>query len=104
MKTFLNQIEAARASFIYQLFARTRPRNLLVSIVEDTARCPNVDVPFFWTRQKCRLLRNGSGSKGFFVPLYLVLRACPVAFDSAFVVVQGTVESNMSDDPTLKTG
>jgi paired amphipathic helix protein Sin3a len=108
-KAFVNQIEAAReeqmakrASYIDPLFARTRPRHQLEFIVEDMQVLQDgLKLTFsFLDRTQAQInFTERKRIEGFlrtFVPLFFMLD--PVAFNSAFIVVQETVDSDMSDD------
>lgn len=108
-KTFVNQIEAAReeqmakrASLIDPLFARTRPRHQLEFAVDDVQVLQDVLKLTFSFLDRTQAQINFAERKrieGFlrsFVPLFFMLD--PVAFNSSFVVVQETVDSDMSDD------
>lgn len=108
-KAFVNQIEAAReeqmakrASLIDPLFARTRPRHQLEYVVEDMRILQDALKLTFSFLDRTQAQINFAERKrieGFlrsFVPLFFMLD--PVAFNSAFVVVQETVDSDVSDD------
>lgn len=108
-KAFVNQIEAAReeqmakrASLIDPLFARTRPRHQLEFVVEDVQVLQDVlKLTFSFLDRTQAQINFGERKRieGFlrsFVPLFFTLD--PVAFNSSFVVVQETVDSEMSDE------
>lgn len=107
-KAFVSQIEAAReeqmskrASLIDPLFSRTRPRHQLEFIVDDIPVLQDAlklvfsfldrtqaQIPLAQRRRIEVFLRS-------FVPLFFMVD--PVAFNAAFVVVQDTADSDMSD-------
>ncbi|TFK41677.1 histone deacetylase complex, SIN3 component [Crucibulum laeve] len=109
-KTFVNQIEAAReeqmakrASLIDPLFARTRPRHQLEFLVEDMQVMQDaMKLTFSFldrTQQQINVVERKRIESFLrsFIPLFFVID--PVAFNSAFVVVQETVaDSDVSDD------
>ena len=108
-KAFVNQIEAAReeqmakrASLIDPLFSRTRPRHQLEFVVEDVQVLQDaLKLTFsFLDRTQAQInfaeRRRIEGFLRSFVPLFFMLD--PVPFNSAFVVIQETVDSDMSDD------
>jgi paired amphipathic helix protein Sin3a len=108
-KAFVSQIEAAReeqmakrASLIDPLFARTRPRHQLEFVVDDMQVLQDALKLSFSFLDRTQAQINFAERKrieGFmrsFVPLFFMLD--PVSFNSAFVVVQETMDSDMSDD------
>ncbi|KAJ7475654.1 histone deacetylase complex, SIN3 component [Mycena latifolia] len=108
-KAFVNQIETAReeqmtkrASLIDPLFARTRPRHQLEFVMDDTQVLQDALKLTFSFLDRTQAQINFAERKrieGFFrsfVPLFFMLD--PVAFNAAFVVVQETVDSELSDD------
>lgn len=109
-KYFVNQIEAAReeqmtkrASLIDPLFARTRPRHQLEFVVDDVQVLQDAMKLTFSFLDRTQAQINFTERKrieGFLrslVPLFFNLE--PVAFNSAFVVIQQeTLDSDMSDD------
>ncbi|KAJ7674160.1 hypothetical protein B0H17DRAFT_1208186 [Mycena rosella] len=108
-KAFVNQIETAReeqmakrASLIDPLFARTRPRHQLEFVMDDTQVLQDALKLTFSFLDRTQAQINFAERKrieGFFrsfVPLFYMLD--PVAFNAAFVVVQDTVDSELSDD------
>ncbi|KAJ6544852.1 hypothetical protein DFH09DRAFT_1172920 [Mycena vulgaris] len=108
-KAFVNQIETAReeqmakrASLIDPLFARTRPRHQLEFFMDDTQVLQDALKLTFSFLDRTQAQINFSERKrieGFFrsfVPLFFMLD--PVAFNAAFLVVQETVDSELSDD------
>lgn len=110
-KAFVNQIEAAReeqmakrASYIDPLFARTRPRHQLEFAVEDMQVLQDGLKLTFSFLDRTQAQINFTERKRIetflrsFVPLFFMLD--PVTFNSAFIVVQETVDSDMSDDLT----
>lgn len=111
-KAFVNQIETAReeqmakrASLIDPLFARTRPRHQLEFIMDDTQVLQDaLKLTFsFLDRTQAQIhFAERKRIEGFlrsFVPLFFMLD--PVAFNAAFVAVQETVDSELSDDPSV---
>ncbi|KAJ7127188.1 hypothetical protein C8R44DRAFT_733814 [Mycena epipterygia] len=108
-KAFVNQIETAReeqmakrASLIDPLFARTRPRHQLEFVMDDTQVLQDALKLTFSFLDRTQAQINFAERKrieGFFrsfVPLFFMLD--PVAFNAAFVVVQETIDSELSDD------
>lgn len=108
-KALACQIEAAReeqtakrAALIDPLFARTRPRHQLEYVVDDMSVLQDtLKLTFsFLDRTQAQInfaeRRKIEGFLRIFVPLFFMLDA--VAFNSAFVVVQETAESEMSGD------
>lgn len=108
-KAFVNQIEAAReeqmakrASLIDPLFARTRPRHQLEFSFDDTRVLQDALKLTFSFLDRTQAQINFADRKRIesflrsFVPSFFMLD--PVAFNSAFVVVQETMDSDMSDD------
>jgi paired amphipathic helix protein Sin3a len=108
-KAFVNQIEAAReeqmakrASLIDPLFARTRPRHQLEFSFDDTRILQDALKLIFSFLDRTQAQINFAERKRIesflrsFVPTFFMLD--PVTFNSAFVVVQETVDSDMSDD------
>ena len=108
-KALVSQIEAAReeqmakrAALIDPLFARTRPRHQLEYVVDDMSVLQDaLKLTFSFLDRTLGQINFGERRKieGFlriFVPLFFMLDA--VAFNSAFVVVQETAESEMSGD------
>ncbi|KAF8634812.1 hypothetical protein AX17_004064 [Amanita inopinata Kibby_2008] len=108
-KTFVSQIEAAReeqiakrASLIDPLFARTRPRHQLEHVVDDVSALQDaLKLTFsFLDRTQAQISfaerRRIEGFLRIFIPLFFM--SDPVSFNSAFVVVQETLESEMSGE------
>ncbi|KAJ7726062.1 hypothetical protein DFH07DRAFT_246063 [Mycena maculata] len=111
-KAFVLQIETAReeqmakrASLIDPLFARTRPRHQLEFVMDDTQVLQDaLKLTFsFLDRTQAQItFAERKRIEGFlrsFVPLFFMLD--PVAFNAAFVVVQETVDSELSDDVSV---
>ncbi|KAJ7650581.1 hypothetical protein FB45DRAFT_888175 [Roridomyces roridus] len=111
-KAFLNQIETAReeqmakrASLIDPLFARTRPRHQLEFLMDDPQVLQDALKLTFSFLDRTQAQINSNERKkieGFlrsFVPLFFMLN--PVDFNAAFAVVQETVDSELSDDPSV---
>jgi paired amphipathic helix protein Sin3a len=111
-KAFVNQIETAReeqmakrASLIDPLFARTRPRHQLEFVMDDTQVLQDALKLTFSFLDRTQGQINFAERKrieGFlrsFVPLFFMLD--PVAFNAAFVVVQETADSELSDDASV---
>ncbi|KAJ6494619.1 histone deacetylase complex, SIN3 component [Mycena vitilis] len=111
-KAFVNQIETAReeqmakrASLIDPLFARTRPRHQLEFILEDTQVLQDaLKLTFsFLDRTQAQIhFAERKRIEGFlrsFTPLFFMLD--PAAFNAAFVVVQESADSELSDDPSV---
>ncbi|KIK06012.1 hypothetical protein K443DRAFT_674585 [Laccaria amethystina LaAM-08-1] len=107
-KSFVSQIEAAReeqmdkrASLIDPLFARTRPRHQLQFVMDDVQILQDsMKLTFsFLDRTQGQInLTDRKRIEGFlrtFIPIFFTLD--PIAFNSAFVVVQETPESDLSD-------
>lgn len=107
-KSFVSQIEAAReeqmdkrASLIDPLFARTRPRHQLQFVIEDVQVLQDSMKLTFSFLDRTQGQINFTDRKrieGFlrtFIPIFFTLD--PVAFNSAFIVVQETPESDLSD-------
>ncbi|KAK2461043.1 hypothetical protein APHAL10511_006984 [Amanita phalloides] len=108
-KFLANQIEASReeqmakrASLIDPLFARTRPRHQLEYVVDDMNVLQDALKLTFSFLDRTQAQINFAERKkieGFlriFVPLFFMVDA--VTFNSAFVIVQETAESEMSSD------
>ncbi|KAJ7494566.1 histone deacetylase complex, SIN3 component [Mycena galericulata] len=108
-KAFVNQIETAReeqmakrASLIDPLFARTRPRHQLEFVLDDTHVLQDaLKLTFsFLDRTQAQIhfpeRKRIEGFLRLFVPLFYMLD--PVTFNAAFVVVQETTDSELSDD------
>ncbi|KAJ7158939.1 hypothetical protein C8R46DRAFT_907080 [Mycena filopes] len=108
-KAFVNQIETAReeqmakrASLIDPLFARTRPRHQLEFVMDDTQVLQDALKLTFSFLDRTQAQINFNERKrieGFlrsFVPLFFMLD--PATFNAAFVVVQETVDSELSDE------
>ncbi|KAJ7773028.1 histone deacetylase complex, SIN3 component [Mycena metata] len=108
-KAFVNQIETAReeqmakrASLIDPLFARTRPRHQLEFVMDDTQVLQDALKLTFSFLDRTQAQINFNERKrieGFlrsFVPLFFMLD--PATFNAAFVVVQETGDSELSDD------
>jgi paired amphipathic helix protein Sin3a len=108
-KAFINQIEAAReeqmakrASLIDPLFARTRPRHQLEFSFDDTRILQDSLKLTFSFLDRTQAQINFAERKRIesflrsFVPSFFMID--PVTFNSAFVVVQETMDSDMSDD------
>ncbi|KAF8880058.1 histone deacetylase complex, SIN3 component [Infundibulicybe gibba] len=108
-KAFVSQIEAAReeqmakrASLIDPLFARTRPRHQLEFMIGDAAVLQDALKLTFSFLDRTQAQINFAERKrieGFlrsFFPLFFMQD--PVSFNAAFVVVQETLESDLSDD------
>ncbi|KAF7330400.1 Histone deacetylase complex, SIN3 component [Mycena venus] len=111
-KAFVNQIETAReeqmakrASLIDPLFARTRPRHQLEFVMDDTQVLQDALKLTFSFLDRTQGQINFAERKrieGFlrsFVPLFFMLDS--VAFNAAFVVVQETADSELSDDASV---
>ncbi|CAK5268788.1 unnamed protein product [Mycena citricolor] len=110
-KSFVSQIETAReeqvtrrAALIDPLFARTRPRHQLEFVMDDTVVLQDALKLTFSFLDRAQGQINFSERKrieGFlrnFVPLFYGLDAA--AFNAAFVVVQPSPESDLSDEDT----
>jgi paired amphipathic helix protein Sin3a len=108
-KALVGQIEASReeqmakrAALIDPLFARTRPRHQLEYIIDDISVLQDaLKLTFSYLDRTLGQInfaerRKIEGFLRIFVPLFFMLDA--VAFNSAFVVVQETAESEMSGD------
>ena len=108
-KALVGQIEAAReeqmakrAALIDPLFARTRPRHQLEYVVDDMSVLQDaLKLTFSFLDRTLGQInfaerRKIEGFLRIFVPLFFMLDA--VTFNSAFVVVQETAESEMSGD------
>jgi paired amphipathic helix protein Sin3a len=108
-KAFVSQIEAARAeqmskraSLIDPLFARTRPRHQLEFVLEDELvllDAVKLSLSFLDRTQAQINFADRKKIEGFlrsFVPLFFTQD--PVSFNSTFVSVQETVDSEMSED------
>ncbi|KAJ6513448.1 hypothetical protein C8R45DRAFT_963699, partial [Mycena sanguinolenta] len=111
-KAFVNQIETAReeqiakrASLIDPLFARTRPRHQLEFVMDDTQVLQDALKLTFSFLDRTQGQINFTERKrieGFlrsFAPLFFMLDS--VAFNAAFVVVQETADSELSDDASV---
>ncbi|KAF7375062.1 Histone deacetylase complex, SIN3 component [Mycena sanguinolenta] len=111
-QAFVNQIETAReeqmakrASLIDPLFARTRPRHQLEFVMDDTAVLQDaLKLTFsFLDRTQGQIhFTERKRIEGFlrsFVPLFFMLDSA--AFNAAFVVVQETADSELSDDASV---
>ncbi|KAJ7178645.1 hypothetical protein C8R43DRAFT_974110 [Mycena crocata] len=108
-KAFVNQIETAReeqiakrASLIDPLFARTRPRHQLEFVMDDAHVLQDaLKLTFSFLDRTQAQINFGERKRieGFlrsFVPLFFMLDS--VAFNDAFVVVQETADSDLSDE------
>ncbi|KIL63546.1 hypothetical protein M378DRAFT_79542 [Amanita muscaria Koide BX008] len=108
-KALVNQIEAAReeqiakrASLIDPLFARTRPRHQLEYVIDDmNVLQDSLKLTLsFLDRAQAQInfaeRRKIEGFMRIFVPLFFMLDS--VSFNSAFVVLQETTESEMSGE------
>lgn len=110
-KAFVSQIEAAReeqmakrASLIDPLFARTRPRYQLEFVLDDMQVLQDTLKLTFSFLDRTQGQINFTERKrieGFlrsFIPLFFMLDS--VAFNSTFIVLQESQESDASDDPS----